>query len=587
MNIKKIVLGIIVVLAIILSIKESNPLLCCFTTFSALALILIAFVRDYNKNLKARQEQLYALSTEEAMAMIFQLQSNQKKNRKQSRKQIVDQIDDVETVVFTTLDTTVFLKTAKKWRNRIEFPCVAIPFNAYWPTYAAMNKEQEKWYFYWRSQAREGKVVETSLSYIFVHVYELINRIGIKNELDGYSQLYRLWLNYRPMHPKLDQYLPVWLADFAIVHKLDLPPLQSYFEPTAFKELIALYPDLILEAIMQGQIKEFPLLPFIDSLIDYKIYASKFYQPDREQLLETVIDAVLTRIQLYFQKQGGMNLFDRYRPKQTIEIKHNIFSDTIYEGPCPEIVIASVYPYSTHPPLRAFLTSVVKYSENQLRQRYGYRGKLKLSKALDPAICRVIEETVQSVLLPLPTPVEIEIEADSVASNSSSIPIPARPSVPEKKANQPLETPSPSQKIIIDFEQLARLDHDSKAVFEMLAIPEDSAESPSPAPANLQPIADTTPSADFTALEDEGWREFATQLTPIQKELLQLVLNGNDVMRSARKLATIHQTMPSVLFDSINELSQNTIGDILIEGESTPHIIEEAYIDMVTQILGA
>ena len=49
----------------------------------------------------------------------------------------------------------------------------------YFPTYQSMNDMQLRGYFSWRTKVRRGVVEETSLSFAFVYIYELINQIGV------------------------------------------------------------------------------------------------------------------------------------------------------------------------------------------------------------------------------------------------------------------------------------------------------------------------------------------------------------------------------------------------------------------------
>ena len=90
-----------------------------------------------------------------------------------------------------------------------------VPFMSYWPTYDSMNKSQQAWYFYWRSQVRQRNYIDTDLSYIFVLIYELLSGTGWETPRDGYEKLTRVWNAYRERFPALDRYLGDWIFDFA------------------------------------------------------------------------------------------------------------------------------------------------------------------------------------------------------------------------------------------------------------------------------------------------------------------------------------------------------------------------------------
>ena len=85
-----------------------------------------------------------------------------------------------------------FIKDMAKFENKVGKEAPFIPFMQYWPSYDSMTKQQKDWYFYWRSQVRKGIYLNTDLSYIFVHVYELLSGYGWTNAQDGYDQLIAL-----------------------------------------------------------------------------------------------------------------------------------------------------------------------------------------------------------------------------------------------------------------------------------------------------------------------------------------------------------------------------------------------------------
>ena len=71
-------------------------------------------------------------------------------------------------------------------------------FLRYFPTYQAMTDRQLRSYFSWRSRLRRGILEPTSLSFVFVYLYELLNQIGINSPEEGYHTLKRFWQDYIP-----------------------------------------------------------------------------------------------------------------------------------------------------------------------------------------------------------------------------------------------------------------------------------------------------------------------------------------------------------------------------------------------------
>lgn len=94
-------------------------------------------------------------------------------------------------------------------------------FKSYFPTYNAMSDRQLRGYFTWRAQVRRGNIEETSTSFAFLYLYELICGIGIDDPLDGFDKIKAFWDAYRAFEPGIDRFARVWLQDYAVFHGLD------------------------------------------------------------------------------------------------------------------------------------------------------------------------------------------------------------------------------------------------------------------------------------------------------------------------------------------------------------------------------
>ena len=106
-------------------------------------------------------------------------------------------------------------------------------FKSYFPTYNAMSDRQLRGYFTWRAQVRRGNIEETSTSFAFLYLYELICGIGVDNPRDGYDKIKAFWDAYRAFEPGIDRFARVWLQDYAVFHELD-PKLLRDSKTVAF-----------------------------------------------------------------------------------------------------------------------------------------------------------------------------------------------------------------------------------------------------------------------------------------------------------------------------------------------------------------
>ena len=94
-------------------------------------------------------------------------------------------------------------------------------FKSYFPTYNAMSDRQLRGYFTWRAKVRRGNIEETSTSFAFLYLYELICGIGVDDPLDGFDKIKAFWDAYRAFEPGIDRFARVWLQDYAVFHGLD------------------------------------------------------------------------------------------------------------------------------------------------------------------------------------------------------------------------------------------------------------------------------------------------------------------------------------------------------------------------------
>ena len=94
-------------------------------------------------------------------------------------------------------------------------------FVRYFPTYESMSDRQLRGYFTWRVHVRRGEIEKTSLSFVYVYIYELLGGIGVKDAEDGFRKLCAFREAYRQLDPQIDRYLDVWLRDYVIYYDLD------------------------------------------------------------------------------------------------------------------------------------------------------------------------------------------------------------------------------------------------------------------------------------------------------------------------------------------------------------------------------
>ncbi|NGZ77951.1 TerB N-terminal domain-containing protein [Saccharibacillus alkalitolerans] len=290
-----------------------------------------------------------------------------------------------------------FVRRARENADRTESEVPFVPFSSYWPTYAAMKPEQEQWYFYWRSEFRRGEKVETDLSYLFIYIYELINGIGWEQPQDGMEAMIRVWESYRARFRRLDGYMADWVREFALVHALDLP------ESPALEQTSGQLKGELLDLELARRFGETPAgltWELIARLSDYDMTESRFYKEAGKKTMPRVLPHIVRAVDEHLVRTRGIRLTGLFREADIRITERYLFRSAVYD---PELYgrtyLVRAPKLGLHAQLRDFMTQLVRQTENELRARFKFGGRLRGIK-LDPEIAGVIAEAAEREFLP-------------------------------------------------------------------------------------------------------------------------------------------------------------------------------------------
>lgn len=440
-----------------------------------------------------------------------------------------------------------FIRDMKRFANVRGKPAAFVPFQQYWPMYDSMSRQQRAWYFYWRSEVRNKTFPDTDLSYIYVHVYELLNGVGWDDPKDGYEQLMTLWLSYRERFPSLDSYLFNWTFDFALIHDLSptfpcVPEYSSYY-----------YPELN-DYLIESHSTDTPLklpLSLIESLCDYRMTRNKFYQDGHQELMMESIPRVVALADAASRKKSGRGILAVYGPNRPRKQAHIIYQSAIHPEANKRIYVP-VKAYTSSQSLRTYMNELVRYAENSLRELYGVRTRLR-NVSMDAETAALIDAFLKKEYSPAG-------EAHAAAS----------------------------VELKLDFSSIEELRAQSDAVREALAVdeergdmempPADEPENTSgekPVTVETQPDNNGGDRFDVNALPAE-LRSLIEAMTPVQQQTLSIILAGEDTRSALAKLAEEELTLPEMLIDEINDTASQYLDDILIDAlGDEPRILEQ------------
>lgn len=483
-------------------------------------------------------------------------------------------------------------------------------FKSYFPTYNAMSDRQLRGYFTWRAQVRRGTVEETSTSFAFLYLYELICGIGVDDPLDGFNMIKAFWDAYRAFEPGIDRFARVWLQDYAVFHGLDpklLRDSKTVMFDNALIELRRAARDLVPAPapscqtpkhrktseptlpLPPDEVREERLMAAINALSTYNLSNSRLDRSHHRDLRH-VACAVYVRMARYYDTHRKTGIVASLFGEETA-MPYTMFASAVFFAPerhedC-EYRLDPIHIYRCQ---NGFWECMRIHGSRQKSSKLGEMMRAcdqRLRLALDPAH-PLKEEKVPKYLA--------KIIDDEIVTWLSW-----------DAAHQPV-------KIDIDLSQLGHIRNAAAQTREALLIDEEREDgTPVEAEATLieQPNTESAPGmtaepGEMTIRQDEpdeptvSTEEFgvvapllvsmgapvtpapteaANKLAPAADAFLRALLEQNAAQATS---AVAHSGQSEdMLVDSINEALFDLVGDTVIEfGAAGPQIIEDYEADV-------
>lgn len=483
-------------------------------------------------------------------------------------------------------------------------------FKSYFPTYNAMSDRQLRGYFTWRAQVRRGTVEETSTSFAFLYLYELICGIGVDDPLNGFNKIKAFWDVYRAFEPGIDRFARVWLQDYAVFHGLDpklLRDSKTVMFDNALIELRRAARDLAPAPAPSGQtpkrrktseptlplppdeVREERLMAAINALSTYNLSNSRLDRSHHRDLRH-VACAVYVRMARYYDTHRKTGIVASLFGEETA-MPYTMFASAVFFAPerhedC-EYRLDPIHIYRCQ---NGFWECMRIHGSRQKSSKLGEMMRAcdqRLRLALDPAH-PLKEEKVPKYLAKI-------IDDEIVAWLSWDA------------AHQPV-------KIDIDLSQLGHIRSAAAQTREALLIDEEREDSaPVEVEATLieQPNTESAPGmtaepGEMTIQQDEpdeptvSTEEFgvvapllvsatvpvtpapieaANKLAPVADAFLRALLEHNAVQ--AESAVVQSGQSEDMLVDTINEALFDLVGDTVIEFSAAgPQIIEDYEADV-------
>jgi len=429
------------------------------------------------------------------------------------------------------------------------------PFSQYFPYYQMMGYEQLRTYFTWRTQVRSGNVADTSLSYAFLYIYELLGNIGVSDPQDGLDKLMSFWKSFSEHNNSIDKYMLRWIKDYHIYYELP----HSFKEFIENNNLVEHYPDFT---------EPDDDFDFFCAISKYNIKKSSFFTPETSKMISECFSFVMDRIRHDFEASGMIFDDALFRPAKKIVVwkpfKNALFHPWLKQ-PDRQVVFSEneIYRHKnnqwtfstviTSEKGRQFIGYVMKQMESMLRKITKYKYKLTAN------IGMVNADTIR-ILTKAGLFIEKIVPAAVIAYYREST----------------------KTVISVDHTSLARIRQEALATQESLIVEDQTQTNATPPLTQLFSAQDQNIFADQAEPESapgsDIWSDLKYILSETELRALSVIFQGNDIKGFADECGA----MLEVLIDGINEKAMDYIGDNLIDDD---FVLYDDYKESVRELI--
>ncbi len=458
-------------------------------------------------------------------------------------------------------DIEIFKRQARFMEDFEDDYAYVVPFVGYYPTYRSLSNEQLRTYFTWRAKFRRGEVMEVPSSYIFVHIYELLNSIGGQNPADCLRQLRRIYDSYGERR-EIGKYLERWMTDYAVFHALPAELIRDYCGGA--------FDDALVQLMHCEEADDAALFTAVTELSSYQIANSKLYKSYPGETAKAVCGTVRQmsayyaahRKKTYVQKLFGL----------PTNLPYPLFDGAIFSGRNKHADCS----YEVSPVQRYLCQNGRWFCEKAYGKPHKSTELGVLVKAVDSAL-RVRVGLPALTLSVAPTKVLTDmIDRELAGLYQLDLADGRRGMRGRKKAAAQEEAPKP-QPVTFDFSKLDTIRRAADETAMKLMTAEERGDTLPSCPVATdagktevkeEVLTESTPAAP--ADTDAGGI-----LTDTERDVLRLILQGEDVAGYCRA----QHLMLSLVVDGINEKMMDEIGDTVLEFDGDTAVPIEDYIE--------
>lgn len=446
-------------------------------------------------------------------------------------------------------------------------------FRNYYPTYQSMTDQQLRGYFSWRTRVRDGIIDKTSLSFVFVYIYELLMQIGVSSAEEGFYKIKSFWQIYKDIDPKINHYIKLWLKDYVIYNGLEKHLLDDFSDIN--------FDNTILTLVNCYSHSADEVFSALNSLSSYNLEISRFYKLHSDDVKHVVYN-VFAELTEYYNKKRKNSICEKFFGKiitnqyvlfkSAVFYNHEMHKDCVYEinDVCKYICINGKWTYERFFYFKnnnKYIGELLKTIDFIMRQEYGFKSTLKVSK-----VKKVYQIVIQKAIG--------ELLDDKKKKSVPKIEI----DISKLQNIRKTALVTQNKLIVEDFEEITV--PDTKPVTDKKPIPDTM--SAADHSYDLTALMEADPEAKPNNLNknvivpEAAAQADAANLSNIEYEFMKCLLYG----KNYSDLVKSNGLMLSVLIDSINEKLFDMFCDtvLIFEGDK-PELIEDYEAELKEIIL--
>lgn len=449
--------------------------------------------------------------------------------------------------------------------------CPEVDFFSYMPQYTQLNREQLRYYLWWRTNFRKGIYLHAAFSYLLLYLYEQINLSGKIPPEEGQRNILNLWLSYRGEHPRLDVLVREWLCDYSLLH--DLPP--PVLPREQFGELLAgcRLKEFYVSGWRDTEDEVVAILLFCNN---YNYKKSKFYREETAELYDRVLAGAVSAT-LQFMRRNEQEGHAHTSGVSTIT--RDAFSGSVCSCRVKRRIEVDFCSFSHTHELRYVMTDVLKYCENAIRGALSVKSRLTVYR-VSTELRRVLDAYLATAL---PQKVPKRGEKEAIPAYEKRYEVPVAPISPERAAQIEVASWKTTQKLVEAFGS-SEENAEKHAPFPGQMKEADIGETARPSTSAAALTPDVTPAMmsmpTIAPTPAEAPTSSAASLAAALGDLVEFVrLAARGARAEERAFAAKRGEMMDAIADKINTVAGDILGDIILSDEGGYYTVIEDYAE--------